>query len=150
MLVILLILSLFMPSQHDTEFKDYTIRKVNNLRAKGCNCGGEFMPPVGKVKWNDKLFQSSLIHAKDMHAHNYFGHFNRRGEDIGKRIAKTGYDWAVVGENLGEGQKTFDQVFRDWIKSTSHCRMLMNPKVNEMAVAKYRKYWVQHFGKEHQ
>jgi hypothetical protein len=25
--------------------------------------------------------------------------------------------------------------------------MLMNPKVEEMAVARYEKFWVQHFGK---
>ena len=32
-------------------------------------------------------------------------------------------------------------------QSYSHCVMLMNPKVEEMAVAKYNDYWVQHFGK---
>ncbi len=138
-----------MPIQHDDDFKAYTLKRVNALRAEGCNCGGKWMPPTGKLTWNNRLFDSALIHAKDMHVHRYFGHYNKRGEDIGRRIEKTGYDWAVVGENLGEGQKSFDQVFRDWIKSSSHCRMLMNPKVNEMAVAKYRKYWVQHFGREH-
>ena len=123
------------------------VNKINEIRNEGCYCGGKAMPPVGKVKWNEKLYQSALSHASDMREYQYFSHFSRRGEDVGKRVEKFRYNWIVIGENIAEGQKTFDEVLADWLKSPSHCRMIMDPKVNEMGLARSGKYWVQHFGK---
>lgn len=130
------------------ETKEYMLRSVNRLRAKGCKCGRKKMPPVGPVKWDDLLYDSAESHAYYLTRRKELSHFGRRGEDISERIADTGYPWAVVGENLGMGQKTFPEVMKDWIKSKAHCRMLMNPKVEDMAVAKINNVWVQHFGKK--
>ncbi len=130
------------------EAKLYMIKRVNQLRAKGCKCGGKRMKPTTPVKWNDKLYNSALSHAREMKRYNFFAHFSIDGDDIGDRLDNHGYNWAVAGENIGEGQRHFDEVFYDWIKSTSHCKMLMNPNVNEMAVARSGRYWVQHFGKQ--
>lgn len=131
----------------DVYSKDYMIYKVNEVRAKGCQCGKRFMHPVSPIKWSDKLYTSAESHAKEMMQFNFFEHFSRDGMGIGDRLQKFGYNWQVAGENLGEGQKDFDEVLNDWIASSSHCRMLMHPRVTEMAVAKIGKYWVQHFGK---
>ena len=128
--------------------QEYILDKVNRLRDRGCYCGKKYMSPAGTVKWDNKLYQSALSHAKDMDKKRYFSHFSRDGKDIGERLDRHGYNWQVAGENLGEGQKNFVEVLNDWKKSKSHCMMLMNPKVEEMAVAKYGKYWVQHFGKK--
>lgn len=128
--------------------KDHMLIKVNKIRAKGCYCGSKYMPPADPVQWDDLLYRSALSHAKEMKRYNFFDHYSTDGEDIGERLDQFGYRWQVAGENLGEGQRTFNQVLRDWLDSPSHCRMLMNPKVEEMAVAKYSKYWVQHFGKK--
>ena len=130
------------------DFKDMMLYKVNNLRAEGCYCGGEYMSPAGKVVWDDILYKSALSHATEMKRKNFFSHFSASGQDIGDRLDGFGYTWQVAGENLGEGQRSFREVFYDWIDSPSHCRMLMNPKVEEMGVARYSKYWVQHFGKK--
>lgn len=129
------------------EIKNYMITKVNNLRARGCKCGSERMKPTTPLKWNDTLYESALSHAKEMNRYNYFAHYSLDGLDIGERLDKVGYKWVVAGENIAEGQKDFDEVLFDWIKSKSHCKMLMNPKVNEMSVAKSGRYWVQHFGR---
>lgn len=124
------------------------VKKVNKLRARGCRCGGKRMPPAKPIQWNKTLYKSALSHAKQMSDYNFFAHYSIEGKDIGQRIEKFGYKWEVVGENLGEGQKNFDEVLNDWLESSSHCKMLMNPKVNEMGVANYGRFWVQHFGKE--
>ena len=121
---------------------------VNKLREEGCYCGRKYMSPVKSVRWNKNLYRSALAHAKDMSRNKYFSHYSKNGEDIGVRLDKYGYEWQVAGENLGEGQRSFKEVLYDWKKSKSHCRMLMNPKVEDMAVARYGKYWVQHFGKK--
>jgi uncharacterized protein YkwD len=132
----------------DAEQQAYLLKSVNELRAKGCRCGLERMQPVGPVKWDDQLYKSAQSHAKYLTKKRKLSHYGRRGEDISVRIAQTGYPWKVVGENLGKGQTSYPQVMKDWIKSVPHCKMLMNPKVDEMAVAKVKDIWVQHFGKK--
>lgn len=128
--------------------KERMLDKVNKIRSRGCYCGWTWMDPAPPVKWNSTLEKSALSHAKDMTHNNFFAHYSRSGESIGERLDAFGYNWAVAGENLGEGQTSFREVVRDWLDSDSHCEMLMNPKVDEMAVAKYGKMWVQHFGKK--
>ncbi|KXK37670.1 MAG: SCP-like extracellular [Bacteroidetes bacterium OLB9] len=122
------------------------VAAVNKIRTNGCYCGRRYMKPVSKVKWSNKLYQSALNQANDMNKHHFFAHFSNEGLDIGDRLDVVGYNWKVAGENLGEGQLTFEEVLGDWLKSYSHCTMLMNPKVTEMAIAHVDKYWVQHFG----
>lgn len=144
------ILSLFLvlPSNvPELESQDYILNKVNKLRESGCYCGSKYMKPVRPLKWNDQLYSSALSHAKEMNRYRFFSHFSVDGKDIGERLTEAGYAWQIVGENLGEGQRNFDEVLIDWKKSKEHCIMLMDPRVTEMGVAKYRRFWVQHFGK---
>jgi uncharacterized protein YkwD len=121
---------------------------VNKLRQKGCNCSGEYMKPVQPLSWNDVLYQSAMDHALEMEKFDYFSHYSKEGLSIGKRMDNYDYPWHFVGENIGEGQQSFIEVFRDWKNSKSHCKMMMNPKMEEMAIAKHGKFWVQHFGKQ--
>jgi len=153
MLSLLFVITLYLNSTTveippDRATQEYLIEKVNKLRAQGCRCGRKKMPPVGPLEWDNKLYVSARSHAKYLVGKKKLTHYGKRGEDISERIAKTGYPWKVVGENLGMGQQSFPQVMKDWIKSTPHCKMLMNPKVEDMAVAKVNNIWVQHFGKK--
>lgn len=130
------------------DYKEMMLNRVNKLRAQGCYCGRQYMKPAKAVVWDDMLYKSALSHAKEMKDKRFFSHFSASGLDIGDRLDGFGYPWQVAGENLGEGQSTFREVMRDWIESPSHCRMLMNPKVEEMGVARHSRFWVQHFGKK--
>lgn len=121
---------------------------VNAIREQGCNCGKKYMAPAPKVTWNGLLYESALAQAEDMYKHDYIKHFSTTGLNIGERMDQVGYNWKVAGENLGRGQDTFDEILKDWLKSSSHCMMLMNPKVDEMAIARVNNYWVQHFGRQ--
>ncbi len=144
-LLISILLTVFNPSDR---VKTYVLGEVNQLRASGCNCGGEWMEPVRPVKWNNILYKSAKAHAIEMREYDFFAHFSKDGKNIAERIESFGYDWQVVGENIGKGQQNFKEVFVDWIKSETHCKMLMNGNVDEMAVAKVGNYWVQHFGRK--
>ncbi len=128
--------------------QQYMVEAVNKIRQKGCHCGKRYMKPAPQIQWDNTLFKSALEQAKEMDKYKYFDHYSIDGKNIGERLEKVGYNWSVAGENLGEGQKSFDEVLKDWLKSYTHCTMLMNPKVDEMAVAKVNRYWVQHFGKK--
>lgn len=128
------------------EVKSRIIEQVNYVRTHGCKCGHEYMKPVSPVTWNETLYTSALSHAKDMDRNNFFDHFSSDGKNVGERLDGFGYNWVHIGENLGTGQSSFSEVLGDWIESPSHCKMLMNPEVKEMGVAKYKAFWVQHFG----
>lgn len=126
----------------------YVLKRVNQLRAKGCKCGNTYYQPAVPVSWNRTLERTAWNHAKEMQTYDFFSHRSRDGKDIGERFDQIGYKWQYAGENLAVGQKTFDEALKDWIKSPTHCKMLMNADMNEMAVSRYGKYWVQHFGKK--
>ena len=125
---------------------NYLLSEINALRTKGCKCGRKRMAKVAPLTWNDKLEYSAYLHAKEMNDYNYFGHRSRSGEDVGDRVDKIGYKWRNVGENLAVGQTNFKEALKDWLESDSHCRMIMDPKMSEMGLAKVGRYWVHHFG----
>gem|GEM_PF-4770924 len=110
MKIIAYIWLLFLPLQSEVSIStlpsEYEIKvmlkKVNNIRANGCFCDNEYMPPANTLVWSDVLYKSALGHAKEMSRYNYFAHYSIDGKDIGDRLERYGYNWQVAGENLGE------------------------------------------------
>jgi uncharacterized protein YkwD len=149
-MIYLLILIFFLPvfSPTAVEFKQEILKEVNALRKKGCYCGDNYMPPVKAVSWNRLLERSAFLHAKDMHEKKYFSHIDRNGKDIGDRVHAVGYKWIFIGENIAEGQANIDELMEDWLKSETHCKLMMNSNFEEMGVSNYQYTWVQHFGKQ--
>ena len=128
--------------------QDQALRIVNDLRARGCKCGGQQMRPVGPVTWNNKLVESATLQVRMMKRYNLFAHIGPDGKDVADKMEEVGYRWKFAGENLGEGQKDFKSVFIDWLKSRTHCELLMDGRMNEMGLVKSGKYWVLHIGKQ--
>ncbi len=152
MSVILILISMLLVSipQGTTQEidREKMTRKVNALREAGCICGRKKMSPAPPLRWNETLEESAYKHAKDMQKRNYFSHVSPNGKNPGDRVKMSGYDWSYVGENIASGQKTFEEVLDRWINSPVHCKILMNPNFDEMAVARYEDKWVQHFGRK--
>lgn len=147
--VILLTFSAIVLSAQSDQ-QEYMLDRLNELRANGCTCGKQYYGPVRSLQWDNTLESSALNHANDMKEKKYFSHYSKDGKDIGDRIFAVGYNWSFVGENLGIGQKDYEEVFQDWIHSESHCQMMMSPDVTEVAIVKVGKFWVQHFGKPYE
>jgi len=121
------------------------IAEVNDLRESGCVCGGQWMPPVGRVSWDTGLYSVSNKYARYMAKYDHFDHISREGEDLGDRLDKAGHKWITIGENLAHGYDDFYQVMDAWKESPSHCKMLMHPEMNKMGLSKHRRYWAQSF-----
>ncbi|WP_184542425.1 CAP domain-containing protein [Mucilaginibacter sp. FT3.2] len=133
------------------EFKSEFLSRINQTRAKGCNCGDTYFPPAPALTWNDNLFDAATGHAKDMAKRNYFSHTSKDGRSMQNRIvaagfAFKGYKSFAIGENIAQGQQSIAEVMDGWFKSEGHCRNLMNPDFKEVGVAEYKTYWVQDFG----
>ena len=141
-----------MPLQGQTRYMDdpgvnrsYMLNSINKIREEGCRCGHKQMKPVPRLKWNKLLEYSAHNYAREMHTYDFFSHRSVEGKDIGERLDELSYKWQYAGENLAVGQRYFDVALKDWMKSRTHCEMIMNPNMSEMGLAKFGKYWVNHF-----
>lgn len=123
--------------------KNLLLELINNVRAKGCNCGATYMPPVPPVTWNEKLEKASWLHSKEMSDSNYMSHTGKNGGNGGDRIKKMGYNWKVYRENLALGVLTEKTVIEGWMRSETHCLSMMDANVKETAVAKFSHFWTQ-------
>jgi uncharacterized protein YkwD len=126
-------------------FKADILREVNKVRAEGCRCGQDDMPPVAALSWDSKLEKTAGIHADDMLKHNFFGHKGSDHSMLDKRLVKTGYTWSAIGENLAKGYKTVDEVVEGWINSPGHCAILMDAEFTEAGAVYKSPYWVMVF-----
>ncbi|HYF30793.1 MAG TPA: CAP domain-containing protein [Chitinophagaceae bacterium] len=122
------------------------LEAVNNVRQKGCNCGGVKMPPVPPVTWNNQLAQAAYNHSKEMHAKRFFNHNSRNGASPGDRIRAAGYTWKAYGENIALHNTDEAGVVDGWLRSPSHCKTIMSPLYKEMGVGRSGSYWTQDFG----
>jgi uncharacterized protein YkwD len=53
----------------------------------------------------------------------YLGH----GTDLGGRVIAAGFNWSNVGENIGSGYGTPNQIVNAWLASPDHCRIILDP-----------------------
>jgi uncharacterized protein YkwD len=122
------------------------LSKINEARSAGYTCGPSYFEPTKPLVWNKKLAAAATYHAKDMAEHGFLRHKGSDGNDPGERITAAGYQWSVYAENIGQGQKTPDEAVKAWLRSTRHCKNIMNPDVEEAGAAlaksaSLRTYW---------
>ncbi len=126
--------------------KTVALELINNVRKTGCNCGGQAMPPVPVIVWNDQLGQAAYNHSKDMKDNNYFSHTGLDGSTPGNRITMAGYNWITYGENIAMGYIDEKAVVDAWLSSDGHCRNIMNANFKEMGMGLEGNYWTEVFG----
>ena len=128
-------------------FNSQMLEAVNQLRASGTTCGGETMPPVKPLVWNEKLEKASVAHTVYMSETDNFSHQGKNGSWPEDRIKAAGYEYDRVGENIGKGYKDIPAAITGWKESTGHCKQMMSADVTEMGAAKVGPYWCQKYGK---
>lgn len=130
---------------------EFTAR-INAFRHAGAVCGGEVMGKVGPLKWNQKLQNAAMVHAKNMADLNFFAHTGLDGSTPELRGTAAGYVGGV-GENIQAGSQSIEQSFTGWANSPGHCKNMMRPDYQEYAVScaenansSYGRYWVMDLG----
>ncbi|MFN3396216.1 MAG: CAP domain-containing protein [Thermodesulfovibrionales bacterium] len=122
------------------------IKMLNRKRVSGGACGDRFYRPSNPLKWDKRLAKAASVHASDMAEGDRLSHNGRDGSDPGERIRSAGYRWKAFGENIGEGYRTPDDIFRAWMKSEGHCKNIMNPLFKDVGASRIingkKTYWV--------
>jgi uncharacterized protein YkwD len=90
-----------------------------------------------------------------MASNNFFAHQSpTNGTRIGARATAAGYNYRIVGENIGAGYSDVNSVMAGWLASQSHCANIMEPAFVDLAVSckinpssTYQYYWTMVLGK---
>jgi uncharacterized protein YkwD len=122
---------------------------LNRVRAQPQQCGAQWMPAVGPVRWNPQATKAAQDQAQYLQRSNRFGHAGEQGSHVGQRLAATGLRWRKAGENLAAGQDDLSEVLSNWLASPSHCRVLMTAEFDLAGLAHvpgherntYASYW---------
>jgi uncharacterized protein YkwD len=108
---------------------------INQARAAGRRCGRRLFRPAPPLRPSAQLQEAALAHSHDMAAHSYLDHVGRDGSTPGERVARTGYLWRAVGENIAAGPTSARAAVEGWLASPEHCANIMDPDFSETAVA---------------
>lgn len=116
---------------------------VNDIRAAGCTCGDEVMPPAPALRLHAALQLSAERHSADQASQQRMSHQGSDGSRVGDRLTAAGYSWRNVGENVAWNQRSVVQVVNAWKGSAGHCQNIMNPAYTFMGLAEEDWYWTQ-------
>lgn len=112
--------------------------QVNSLRA-GAGLAALSVSPA--------LSRAAEGHARDMTQNGFFSHTGSNGSGVGDRARAAGYGYCFIAENIAQGQRSLDAVFRDWMNSTGHRRNILSDGAREFALVRDGATWVMMLGR---
>jgi uncharacterized protein YkwD len=121
---------------------------VNERRSEGGVCGNGSFGPSGPLSMDTKLRCAARNHSRDMATRGYFDHVSPDGDDIADRLARAGFEWSAIGENIARGQESPAEVMQGWMDSPGHCANILEPRFDFIGVGYLGDgaYWTQTFG----
>lgn len=125
---------------------------VNAARGASRRCGDAAVPAAAPLAAAAQLDAASLAYAHELARLDRFDHQGADGSTAAERVARTGYAWRLVGENLAAGPTSAEEVVAGWLASPDHCRNLMDGRFTQMGMgfavnpaSTSGVYWVQTF-----
>ncbi|WP_148640081.1 CAP domain-containing protein [Aureimonas sp. AU20] len=121
--------------------RDEGLKLVNDFRARN---------GLKPLRINEKLMQAAQWQTAAMAERNKMDH--QVAGALPGRVARFGYDWSTVAENIARNYSDYGAAMVGWINSPGHRKNLLNPNVTEMGFAGGRlseggpTYWTQIFG----
>ena len=107
---------------------------VNQARGQARRCGSRSFAAAPPVALDATLAAVATAHARDMARTGRMAHEGSDGSTAAQRVARAGYPWRTVAENVAAGQRSAEAVVETWLLSPGHCENLMNPDVREMGI----------------
>ncbi|WP_291728509.1 CAP domain-containing protein [Bernardetia sp.] len=124
----------------DGVFAQRFLELTNELRTKGCHCGGSYFPPVPEVSWSDTVAYATkelvvnLWKSKGMTT-------DIGGKNTVERLADVGIETERAYENMSYSFTEIEQAFRGWKLTPPQCKRLMDARVKRIGAARKEKYW---------
>ncbi|MDU4696028.1 MAG: CAP domain-containing protein [Paenibacillus sp.] len=91
------------------------------------------------------LTKMAKTKAIDMFKTGYFSHTSPKYGSPFDMMDSSNITYLYAGENIGKGQRSAEEVVKDWMDSPGHKANILNPKYKLIGVGYYNGYWVQEF-----
>jgi uncharacterized protein YkwD len=82
-----------------------------------------------------RLTEAAAIHSIDMAGGGFFAHQGSDGSGPDERVAREGYRWRYVAENIGCGQDTPQRIVSSWLGSQGHRDNMLSADATDIGVA---------------
>lgn len=93
------------------------------------------------LAWDARVAAVAQAHADDMARRHYLAHENPDGQDPFDRLAAAGISYRAAAENIAQGPRDGDGVFRLWWNSPGHKANMLNCAYTRHGVAVREGYW---------
>ncbi|BAZ67042.1 SCP-like extracellular [Fischerella sp. NIES-4106] len=124
-------------TSNNMTFEQQVVELTNQERAKN---------NLPALRENAELNYVADEYAKQMSERRVLSHTGADGSLPWERAEAIGYEAKTMGENIGAGQTTPEQVVQDWMNSPGHRENILNPKYTEIGAGFHNNYWSQEFG----
>ncbi len=81
----------------------------------------------------------------DMFRSGYFDHTSPKYGSPFDMMDAYHITYLYAGENIAKGQRSAEEVVKDWMNSPGHRANILNPKYTLIGVGYYNGFWVQEF-----
>lgn len=90
------------------------------------------LPPLTP---DPRLADAAATHSIDMAGGDFFAHRGSDGSGPDERVAREGYRWRYVAENIGCGQDTPQRIVASWMSSAGHRENMLSADATDIGVA---------------
>jgi len=90
---------------------------------------------VGPLRLNDTLSLAASDRVGDMMRKRYFDHVSPDGVNPFTWVARRGYRYRMIGENLAVGYASADRVVTGWMNSPGHRANILQKRFDEIGIA---------------
>jgi uncharacterized protein YkwD len=115
------------PSSGEVEFT--VLDSVNLLRQSS---------GAAPLSLDSKLTAAAATHARDMAVQNRAWHFGSDGSSPLDRVARTGYNGILAGENISETYETELETLSAWMGTADSRRVILDPEAKDMGFSWYQ------------
>ncbi|WP_298259528.1 CAP domain-containing protein [uncultured Litoreibacter sp.] len=81
---------------------------------------------------DSKLTAAAATHSRDMSVQNRPWHFGSDGSSPLDRVARSGYEGQLIGENISETYENESETVAAWMATPSTREVILSPRANKM------------------
>jgi uncharacterized protein YkwD len=81
---------------------------------------------------DSKLTAAAATHSRDMSVQNRPWHFGSDGSSPLDRVARSGYEGQLIGENISETYENETETVAAWMETSSTRDVILSPRANKL------------------
>ncbi len=102
---------------------------------------------LAPLQFDQKLMESARAKSKDMSVNNYFAHTSPTYGSPFDQMKSFGVTYRAAAENIANGQRSAQDVVREWMDSPGHRQNILTPNFTHIGIGydENGNYWTQQF-----